>query len=347
MRILLSSHRFHPDVGGIESVSMLLAQAFAKAGHEVVVVTQTAGGHDSAWPFRVERQPRALQLMNLVSEAEIVFHNHLSLQTAWPLLLVWRPWIVTLQTWLPRQGIFARLKRWSLRFARRIYISRAIGADVGLPGEVIGNPYDASVFRSDGGAERVRDVVFVGRLVSDKGADLLLEALALLRNQGVRPSLTVVGGGPDENALKTQTAALSLQGQVRFAGVQSGKALAEILRQHRVLVVPSRWAEPFGIVALEGIACGCVVVASDQGGLPEAVGPCGVTFPNGDARVLAERIKLQIERYPYDPHTGDNQVDSHLKAYTIDAIARRYLTVFCERLHSAPRGKTFSQPPAA
>ena len=57
-----------------------------------------------------------------------------------------------------------------------------------------------------------------------------------------------------------------------------------------MLAVPSRWREPFGIVALEGIACGCVVVASEGGGLAEAVGPCGLTFANGDTAALAAQL---------------------------------------------------------
>ena len=72
--------------------------------------------------------------------------------------------------------------------------------------------------------------------------------------------------------------ALSLAENVSFVGPKSGDGLAEILNQHQILVVPSRWAEPFGIVAVEGIACGCVVVGSVAGGLPEAIGGCGVNF---------------------------------------------------------------------
>ena len=53
------------------------------------------------------------------------------------------------------------------------------------------------------------------------------------------------------------------------------------------MVIPSRCAEPFGLVALGGIASGCAIVASDQGGLPDAEGPCGLYFPNRTAKALA------------------------------------------------------------
>jgi glycogen synthase len=294
MRVLLSSHRFYPDVGGIETVSMLLARAFVESGHEVVIVTQTAGEDVPGWSFQVVRRPRVLQLMRLVRDCDVLVQNHLSLQTAWPLLLVRRNWVLVLQTWLPRSGWSAGLKRWSLRFARRLYISQAIARDAGLPGEVIGNPYDDSVFRFPDEEDRQFELIFVGRLVSDKGMDLLLDAMARLRERGLTPGLTVIGSGPEEGSLREQAVKLGIEAQVRFAGSRSGHDLAQLLQRHRVLVVPSRWAEPFGIVALEGIACGCRVVASDQGGLPEAVGRCGGTFPNGDLAALVDRLEEEL-----------------------------------------------------
>src|ERR1044071_8621228 len=100
--------------------------------------------------------------------------------------------------------------------------------------------------------------------------------------------LTIAGDGPEREPLETQAVKLGLQSRVEFVGSQSSHQLAELLRQHQILVVPSRWREPFGIVALEGIACGCVIVGSAEGGLAEAIGPCGLTFPNGDARALAD-----------------------------------------------------------
>jgi glycogen synthase len=327
MRILLTSHRFHPDIGGIESVSMILAVAFAEAGHRVVVVTQSAGETDPAWPFEVERQPRLWRLLQLVRQSDVVFQNNIGLQTAWPLLFVSRPWVVTSQTWLSKAGVAAKIKRWCLRYARRIYISDAIGQDVGLPGEVVGNPYDTSVFHSGEFGEVRGDVIFVGRLVSDKGADLLLDALAFLRRKELVMSLTIVGGGPEEKSLKDQAGALLPKNQVRFVGPLSGESLARALRGHQILVVPSRWAEPFGIVALEGIACSCVVVGSDLGGLSEVIGPCGVTFPNGDFKALAERLEF-LQNSGERISKMQQQAASHLEKYQVKNVAQLYLRMF-------------------
>jgi glycosyltransferase involved in cell wall biosynthesis len=169
----------------------------------------------------------------------------------------------------------------------------------------------------------------VGRLVSDKGADLLLEAMALL---GSRPQLTVAGDGPERARLEKQSSDLQLQSRVAFIGSQTSEQLAALLRHHQILVVPSRWAEPFGIVALEGIACGCVVLGSAEGGLAEAIGPCGVTFPNGDARALAHVLARLLE----DPAECDRlraNAPAHLSRFTPRSVARVYL----EAMKSATR----------
>jgi glycosyltransferase involved in cell wall biosynthesis len=111
-----------------------------------------------------------------------------------------------------------------------------------------------------------------------------------------------------------------------------------LLNQHRILAVPSRWEEPFGVVALEGIACGCVVVAADGGGLPEAIGPCGVTFARGDAGALAERFR-ELLRPGADLRPFHAAAPAHLARHATREVAARYLAVFREALHPrrAPR----------
>ena len=96
--------------------------------------------------------------------------------------------------------------------------------------------------------------------------------------------------------------------------------MAELLNRHRILVVPSRWAEPFGIVALEGIACGCVVVGSENGGLKEAIGPCGITFENGNVRALADQLKRLLNEPEAQASFRQHAVE-HLAKFQSDAVA--------------------------
>jgi glycosyltransferase involved in cell wall biosynthesis len=331
MRILFSSHTFYPNLGGLEAVSLLLAREFARAGHEVVVITRTPPGEDGPdFPFALVRRPLARKMVRLTHWADVVFHNNISLRAAWPLLLVRRPWVVAHHIWLPRghglQGMKARTKRGVLRGARNIAISRAIADDLRLPCSVIPDPYDDATFRRRPEVDRDRDLVFVGRFVSDKGLPDLLQALVLLRRRGMRPGLTVIGAGPEESAWRRLTRDLDLERQVQFIGVRRGADLAVELNRHRVLVVPSRWNEPFGIVALEGMACGCLVVGSEGGGLKDAIGSAGITYPNGDAIALAAAIEQLL--------TGDDlqarcleAASAHLVRHRPIAVAAGYLRV--------------------
>ena len=98
------------------------------------------------------------------------------------------------------------------------------------------------------------------------------------------PSLSVIGGGSEQAAIAQRVRELGLGDQVRRPGVLRGTAVGDVLRRHHVIVVPSRPepAKALGLVAIEAIACGCVVVASRQGGLPEAAGGCGLLVPPKD-----------------------------------------------------------------
>jgi glycosyltransferase involved in cell wall biosynthesis len=116
-------------------------------------------------------------------------------------------------------------------------------------------------------SKKTEILFFVGRMVSDKGLDLLIEAVAKLRGEGLETNLTVAGKGPEEAAMKELTHALGLDSLVTFVGQVTDMQLNELLNAHKILVVPSRFGEGFGVVALEGIACGCVVVGSTFGGL--------------------------------------------------------------------------------
>jgi glycosyltransferase involved in cell wall biosynthesis len=102
------------------------------------------------------------------------------------------------------------------------------------------------------------------------------------------------------------------------------KSSSLTLNRHRILVVPSRWPEPFGIVALEAIACGCVVVGSAGGGLSEAIGPCGLTFPNGDGAALAHVLRELLGNPERVAELGTGGA-SHLARFSPSAVAKRYL----------------------
>ena len=166
----------------------------------------------------------------------------------------------------------------------------------------------------------------MGRLVSSKGCDLVLRALGILKSEGLRPSFTVIGDGPEMSTLKQLAIDLDVVEQVNFMGTLREGRGREVAR-HRIMVVPSIWEEPFGVVALEGIAAGCVVVASRSGGLPEAVGPCGVLFPNGDIQALAETLREVLTNASRRQDLLLKRHE-HLNNFRPENVARQYLEFF-------------------
>jgi glycosyltransferase involved in cell wall biosynthesis len=178
-------------------------------------------------------------------------------------------------------------------------------------------------------------LLFVGRLVSDKGVDLLLDTMALLADRGQRPRLTVVGEGPERGPLIAQAERLGLTAQVSFAGLQTGEQLVRTMNAHRVLVVPSRYEEPFGIVALEGIACGCLVVGSAGGGLKEAIGPCGMTFANGDREGLAQALERALQSAADGQAPLSSEAVAHLNLHSSGEVLARYVAVLEQASGSA------------
>ncbi len=333
MKILLCSHFFHPDFGGIETVSRVLASQFTAAGHEVIVATQTAQDDGTSFPFTVVRKPGPLHLLRLTTWCDVCLHNNISLRAAWPLLMVRRPWVVAHHMWLARTddsiGWQDRLKQFAARHARNLAASRALAATLGAPASIVGNPYDDATFRTDAAATRDGDLIFVGRLLADKGVDLLFEALVRLREADSTPRLCVVGSGPAEAELRALAARLGLDAQVEFAGRLAGVDLAARLNRHRIIVVPSRARESFGLVAIEGLACGCVPVVARQGGLPEAIGPCGVSFAPGDAADLA-RCLAALLAPGADLRPLLAGAPAHLAQHTAQAVAAGYLRVIEE-----------------
>lgn len=312
-------------MGGIETVSAILAREWTRVGHSVEIVTQTPGQPE--WEgLPVYRNLSAYALRRKVRAVDLYLQNHISLRSLLPAAACGTRIAVLHQTylwpWDRRPGLVGRIKRLVARRLHNLAISQAVAKALPMHTPITGNPYDAATFRVDPEIARTRDIIFAGRLVSDKGVDLLLSALRLLKEnpafsaEGVR--LTIVGSGPEERTLRGAAADLP----VTFVGQLEARALAETLNRHSVLVIPSLWPEPFGIVALEGAACGCWVIGSDQGGLPEAIGPCGSTFPNGDVHALAECILRALDD---SNRPSSAAVREHLQSHAPGVFAERIL----------------------
>jgi glycosyltransferase involved in cell wall biosynthesis len=254
----------------------------------------------------------------------VFLHNNINLRSAWPLAIVRRPWVIVHNGCIPND-----LRGWIKRRCAQLAITAAVSQDAARnigTSTILPNCYENDLFRVLLEEKRDAELIFVGRLVSEKGEDVLLRALQQLKSNGVAGRLTIVGGGPEAVPLQNLARQLGIAELVAFAGVKRKMELVRELNRHKIMVVPSVYNEPFGIVALEGIACGCVVVGSERGGLKEAIGPCGITFPNGNASALA-RCLSELLSSPERLLAYRSPATTHLAKFTKAAVVEAYLKV--------------------
>ena len=207
-------------------------------------------------------------------------------------------------------------------FAYNIVPSDYMGTEVPRSFK-IPNAYDDGVFKRLT-EERSRDLIFVGRLGLVKGVDTLLMALQMIKAEFRSVALTIVGDGPDRERLVALSNSLGLQRNVCFVGARDSNAIVKLLNSHRIIVVPSTYKEPFGIVALEGLACGCLPIVSKHGGLIDAIGLHGLTFDNGDVNGLCTQLRCALSSKNICSELLQN-VDQHLSQHTKAVIAKKYI----------------------
>jgi glycogen(starch) synthase len=178
-------------------------------------------------------------------------------------------------------------------------------------------------------------VLCLGRIVREKGFDLAVEAFAAVASRFPRARLVVAGDGPERPALERQARELGIGDAVRFAGWVPPEAVPALINAATLVVMPSRWEEAFGIVALQAAQMGRPVVAASVGGLPEVVlhAKTGLVVAKEDSAALAEAIIFLLEhpdeaaglgqaarRRAMDLFSMEGYIDQH------DALYRKLVT---------------------
>ena len=139
-------------------------------------------------------------------------------------------------------------------------------------------------------------VGYAGRLIDKKGVDTLIRAFAAAKIDVPAAELVLCGDGPARAELEALTRTLGIADAVRFTGHLSRPELEEALAGCWVQVAPSRWEEPFGLVAAEAAVRGTAALVSRRGGLAEQVlpGETGETFANEDIEELAGHLRALL-----------------------------------------------------
>ena len=186
-----------------------------------------------------------------------------------------------------------------------------------------------------GGHERL--VLFVGRLVPQKGVEHMIRAVPMVLKEHPEAIFLIVGEGWSKSYLESLTRSLGCESRVRFLGFLPDRDLVELTISADVLVVPSSY-EPFGIVALEGMAAGVPVVASNTGGLSEIIehDRTGVLVYPGDPRSIAWGINRVLSDKEYSKYLIQNAKRRIAEIYSWDVVAEKTLKVY-EAAEENPR----------
>jgi glycosyltransferase involved in cell wall biosynthesis len=213
--------------------------------------------------------------------------------------------------------------------------------------DIIPNGVDVSKFEGvraaaapddDGPDPRGFSILYVGRLVHEKGLNTLIAAFEKVAAKEPRARLTIVGDGPIRRTLAEEVVRRRIHAKVRFEGFVAQNRLLHLLGTCDVFVAPSLY-EPFGIVALEAMASRIPVIVSDVGGLREIVEDrvSGLKVPPGDIGALTGAILQTLEDPRQAASRAQNGYEIVSAMYSWDGIAVDTARTFERALKAAAR----------
>lgn len=164
---------------------------------------------------------------------------------------------------------------------------------------------------------RTVKIIYVGRLVKEKGIDILIDAVSQLIQEGYDISFTIVGDGTERKTLESKVLQENLQNNIKFVGSQTN--VIDWLDNADIFVYPSICEEAFGISVVEAMARGCIPIVSNKGGLPEVVGNNEKYLFNSE-KELNLKIKNMIK---------ENEIDN---ARTIELAKKFSIKIAIENL---------------
>ena len=174
---------------------------------------------------------------------------------------------------------------------------------------------------------------YVGRLVEEKGIEMLLQAVSLLKGPW---TMQILGDGPDRARLEMVAQWLGIRGRVTFDHWMPSTHLPNYFSGLDVLVLPSRtrvnWKEQFGRVLIEAMACDVITVGARSGAIPEVIGEAGLTFAEGDVGDLKTQLQTLIDDISLREELRQKGRQRVIDHYTQAAVAKHTLQVYREVL---------------
>lgn len=338
----MTSEFFYPHIGGIESVTEFLANEFTRLGHDVKIITNTTDIGNKEFTYQVLRKPSNKEFWKAYKWCDVFVHQGISLKRVWPLFLKRKPWFVVYHQVFYQKGFKGKLKKICKYFSHAIAVSETTRQGYQLKkADVILNTYDSSCYFRTNDSMR-RDFVYLGKLTQTKGVHVLIKAFNRFKLMtGSDWTLTLIGGYDNSNSEKTGHLIAAykdyLEALIKESpyskdiislGFKYPKETVQILNEKQIQIVPSLAPEAFGLVVLEGMACGCVIIGSDGDGIQEAMGNAGFTFKKGDSISLSE-VMAEICNMTETEYINQKKLmQDNLRRLSLTSVARRYLMVF-------------------
>lgn len=172
-------------------------------------------------------------------------------------------------------------------------------------------------------------VLFVGRVIAQKGVHVLVRAVRQLTDAGLPVRLTVVGRTPPwERSYERRVKRFARGYPIRWTGFIPPQALAQCYARHQIFICPSQSKEAFGLVNLEAMASGLPVIASGVGGIPEAVGDAGILVePPFDAKSFQQAITALLH-HPATLRTMSERGRRRAQQFTWDQAAHEFIALY-------------------
>ncbi len=204
-----------------------------------------------------------------------------------------------------------------------------------LPTQIEVIPYFTPLPELEGSTFDQKTILFTGRVVKEKGLDKLLHALTLVRSEW---RLIVDGDGSDLNNAKQLAQKLGLTHRIEFVGWADKERHLQHYRQASLIVVPSVWPEPFGLVGIEAMSYAKPVIAFRVGGIPQWLDDkvTGFLIEPYDVKMMADQIDYLLTHKPEAQTLGSNGRSKVEKEFIAERHVERLLNVYKQVMDVQP-----------
>ncbi|MEM9002157.1 MAG: glycosyltransferase family 4 protein [Cyanobacteria bacterium P01_F01_bin.86] len=243
-----------------------------------------------------------------------------------------------LHDWLPLMAQMRQWQHWRRCFSRVVANSYAVQRQLGAAGIETHGVIECGVpvrpMRPN--LVSVPTVVFAGRLVREKGVDVLVKAFARVRQDCPEARLLIAGDGSERDRLHALVNQLNLADHVDLLGHLPQAEMEQRFRQAWVQAVPSRWAEPFGMVAAEAMMRGTAVVATAAGGLAEVVQDpkTGILVPPESVEQLAHALRRLLRDRVLAEQMGQTGREVALAQFSATVFVDKFIQQYEELLEN-------------